>query len=142
MDSVGGKKEVIVIDDSESPAHSMTTRKRTRAQIAAEAASMSTAQGANGHTSGSASIGLKKRKVDEGSEAGSVKKAKAKAPAVCRQTYFDIDATDTQTTTNNHTNTYIQVARQPAAPAAASSWDDADGHYIVKPDEFLGGKCE
>ena len=79
-DSVGHKKEVIVIDDSDSP--SRIPKKRTRAQAAAEAAAA-----ANGHSSinGSASAtgSIKKRKVDDVSEAGSSKRpAKAKISGV------------------------------------------------------------
>ena len=73
-DSIGQKKEVIVIDDSESPSRALP-KKRTRAAVAAESAL------ANGHgTNGSASLALsaKKRKADEVSDAGSVKKAKGK----------------------------------------------------------------
>lgn len=32
----------------------------------------------------------------------------------------------------------------PAAPgqAAHAAWDDAEGHYIVKPDDVIGGRCK
>lgn len=93
-DSVGQKKEVIVIEDSSTPEH--PPRKRTRAQVAAENAAVA-AQGAsgpqlanshggsqNGHmTNGyaasvaSTSSAGKKRKVDEGPEAAAKKKGKA-----------------------------------------------------------------
>jgi len=76
-DSIGQKKEVIVIDDSESPGK--IPRKRTRAQVKAESAL------ANGHANGSSSLAgsAKKRKAEEASDAGSVKKAKAKVVSEC-----------------------------------------------------------
>jgi len=76
-DSVGQKKEVIVIDDSESPRR--LPKKRTRAAVAAEAALVN-GHGTNGSSSAAGSA--KKRKADEVSDAGSVKKAKAKASGV------------------------------------------------------------
>jgi dual-specificity kinase len=84
-DSVGQKKEVIVIDDSETPEH--PPRKRTRAQVAAENAAIAAGRsthgsygngnGSNGHMQNngttaysvaSTSSAGKKRKVDEGSD--------------------------------------------------------------------------
>ncbi len=76
-DSIGQKKEVIVINDSESP--SRLPRKRTRAQAATEAA-MVNGHSANGSSSMAGSA--KKRKADEVSDAGSVKKAKPKPSGV------------------------------------------------------------
>ena len=76
-DSGGQKKEVIDIDDSESPGR--VTRQRTRAQYAAEAALH------NGHSvNGSSSLAgiAKKRKAEEASDTGSIKKAKGKASGV------------------------------------------------------------
>ena len=76
-DSVGQKKDVIVIDDSESPGR--IPKKRTRAQAAAELAMV------NGHsTNGNSSLtsSTKKRKVDEVSDGGSGQKAKGKASGV------------------------------------------------------------
>lgn len=92
-DSVGQKKEVIVIDDSTTPEH--PPRKRTRAQVAAENAAVAAQSGSrvpnapshgsqNGHlTNGyaasvaSTSSAGKKRKVDEGTDAAAKKKGKA-----------------------------------------------------------------
>jgi len=89
-DSVGQKKEILVIEDSQSPANGAITRKRTRAVAAAEAAAANGTHGIpNGHASMSTTASVKKRKVDEVSDAGSVKKVKpAKAGvsvAVCTQ---------------------------------------------------------
>ena len=77
-DSIGQKKEVIVINDSESPGR--LTRKRTRAQYAAEAA-LANGHSINGSSSSLAAI-AKKRKADDASDAGSTKKAKGKASGV------------------------------------------------------------
>lgn len=106
-DSVGQKKEVIVIDDSQTPEH--PPRKRTRAQVAAENAAAAAGAGAgagtsaqgyaqpqpygrtsvngpnghhlsNGHAAASVpstSSAGKKRKVDDGSDAAAKKKGKA-----------------------------------------------------------------
>lgn len=95
-DSVGQKKEVIVIDDSQTPEH--PPRKRTRAQVAAENAAAAAATGGssltharshgsqNGHlpngyapSVASTSSAGKKRKVDEGDTAA---KKKGKASGV------------------------------------------------------------
>lgn len=87
-DSVGHKKEVIVIDDSQTPEH--PPRKRTRAQVAAETAAIAAGRGQSGYANGignglsqnghlynngttahsvaSTSSAGKKRKVDEGSD--------------------------------------------------------------------------
>jgi dual-specificity kinase len=86
-DSVGHKKEVIVIDDSQTPEH--PPRKRTRAQVAAENAAIAASRGHSGYGNGTAngsanghlynngttahsvastSSAGKKRKVDEGSD--------------------------------------------------------------------------
>ena len=82
-DSIGQHREVIVIDDSESPAHAAKnaplTRKRTRAQVAAEQAARESQMNGypmNGTSSTASSV--KKRKVDEASEAPSLKKVKQK----------------------------------------------------------------
>jgi len=92
-DSVGQKKEVIVIEDSESPINGLgkLPRKRTRAVAAQEAAAhgLANGNGINGHKNGTAtsSVGVagKKRKVDDGSDAGSIKKAKAKVSVSSRR---------------------------------------------------------
>lgn len=92
-DSVGQKKEVIVIDDSQTPEHA--PRKRTRAQVAAENAAAAAAAGGsggptrshgsqNGHlpngyapSVASTSSAGKKRKVDAGVDTAAKKKGKA-----------------------------------------------------------------
>jgi len=90
-DSVGHKKEVIVIDDSQTPEH--PPRKRTRAQVAAENAAIASGRGhayghghgqnghlyngASAHSVASTSSAGKKRKVDEGTDSASKKKGKA-----------------------------------------------------------------
>ncbi|KAL7422897.1 serine threonine protein kinase CMGC group [Cryptotrichosporon argae] len=135
-DSVGQPKEVIVIQDSESPAPGAPPKKRTRAQVAAAAAAALNGNG-NGHalgyahaygsagTSASASSVVKKRKVDEESDAGSIKKGKAKP------------------STSAHVP---PPPPKPAAPlthplhAGPPTWDDSEGHYIVKPDDVIGGR--
>jgi dual-specificity kinase len=97
-DSIGQKKEVIVIDDSQTPEH--PPRKRTRAQVAAENAAANGSapdqrnypstttlsqrygnghltNGSTAHSVASTSSAGKKRKVDEGSDSASKKKGKA-----------------------------------------------------------------
>jgi dual-specificity kinase len=102
-DSVGQKKEVIVIDDSQTPEH--PPRKRTRAQVAAENAAIASGRGSYGnghghahghgqnghlyngasaHSVASTSSAGKKRKVDEGTDSASKKKGKA-AVSISRQ---------------------------------------------------------
>lgn len=97
-DSVGHKKEVIVIDDSQTPEH--PPRKRTRAQVAAENAAIESGRGhayghghgqnghlyngASAHSVANTSSAGKKRKVDEGTDSASKKKGKA-AVSVFRQ---------------------------------------------------------
>jgi dual-specificity kinase len=71
IDSVGGRKEVIVIDDSESPM-GLLPKKRTRAVAAQEAAA-----------NGSDGLGGKKRKVETASDAGSIKNTKTKLSVGC-----------------------------------------------------------
>ncbi|WWC98532.1 hypothetical protein V866_005424 [Kwoniella sp. B9012] len=162
-DSVGQKKEIIVIDDSQSPSiHQQTQpiRKRTRAQVAAEQAQAQAHEqalhqsqnsiyngNANGHGSTtSLNASTKKRKVDEGSEHGSIKKAKGKLASTA--TSASVQATG-QTYAHQQYATQ-QKAQQPqktqAAPPAPPGqpapppWDDAEGHYIVKPDDVIGGR--
>ncbi|EJT51895.1 protein serine/threonine kinase [Trichosporon asahii var. asahii CBS 2479] len=121
-DSVGQPKEVIVIQDSTSP----IPKKRTRAVAQAEAqrwAAQQQQSGSNGHGSianGASSSQTKKRKAEADDSA---KKAKKVAPAVPQP-----PAPAPQ--------------HAPAAPgqAAHASWDDAEGHYIVKPDDVIGGR--
>ncbi|EIW70133.1 hypothetical protein TREMEDRAFT_68505 [Tremella mesenterica DSM 1558] len=131
-DSVGRQKEIIVIDDSQTPE---VPRKRTRAQVAAEANAINSANAShagsskgvtNGHSiNGSASMlgSGKKRKIDEGSEVGSIKKAKAKQSGTAAS--------------------IIQQAQKPASSVQSNgtvAWDDAEGHYIVKPDDVIANK--
>ncbi|KAL1410023.1 serine threonine protein kinase CMGC group [Vanrija albida] len=130
-DSVGQPKEIIVIQDSASP----LPKKRTRAAVAAAAESAKWNGGAGGsHPTAPApvvngSTTTKRRKVEE--------EAKAKAKA-------------TNSSTSVHTQPAPPLPLQPQAhvpapPAAATStqapaWDDAEGHYIVKPDDVIGGR--
>jgi dual-specificity kinase len=96
-DSVGHKKEVIVIDDSQTPEH--PPRKRTRAQVAAENAAIAAGRGQSGYANGtghgssnghqynngatahSTSSAGKKRKVDEGSDPAKKKGKAAVSPS-------------------------------------------------------------
>ena len=148
-DSQGKAKDVIVIDDSESPNH---PRKRTRAQAAAASAGLN-GYSMNGSTS-SLGAAVKKRKADEVSEAGGSKKPKGKASGVSRPVHcprFVIRevATLLLTTAQTAGSTYaVHGALQPrqnvpAAPATATAtpWDDQDGHYIIRPDDVIANKC-
>ncbi|WRT70717.1 uncharacterized protein IL334_007715 [Kwoniella shivajii] len=151
-DSVGQKKEVIVIDDSTSPMNP-PPRKRTRAQVAAEQAqALLRSQESiyngniNGHGSTSSlSASTKKRKVDESNEQGSAKKAKGKVPSTA--TSASIQATGQSYTNHVAQPKALPAQKQPAVapgPPGQSNtqppWDDAEGHYIVKPDDVVGGK--
>lgn len=85
-DSTGARKEIIVIEDSNTPDH--IPRKRTRAMAAAEAAaegSEKTSSKVNGSVASSVAGGVggsgKKRKVGE-NDTAAVKKAKGKATGV------------------------------------------------------------
>ena len=79
-DSTGKQKEIIVIDDSESPSRAaLPPRKRTRAQVAA--AGQANGHSVNGSTASVVASG-KKRKVEDGSDVGTGKRAKAKASGV------------------------------------------------------------
>jgi hypothetical protein len=91
-DSTGARKEIIVIEDSNTPDH--IPRKRTRAMAAAEAAAeeadKQTSSKVNGSVASSVAAGGsgKKRKIAESSETAASKKAKAKA-AVSLNRYFN-----------------------------------------------------
>ncbi|WVW80818.1 hypothetical protein I302_102807 [Kwoniella bestiolae CBS 10118] len=157
-DSVGQKKEIIVIDDSQSPMitqQPQTIRKRTRAQVAAEQAQAQAMEQAqhgiyNGHLNGNGSTtslnsSTKKRKVDEGSEHGSAKKAKGKLASTA--TSASVQATGQSYAHQQYaTQQKAQVQKTQAAPPAPPGqpsqppWDDAEGHYIVKPDDVIGGR--
>ncbi|ORY20386.1 kinase-like domain-containing protein [Naematelia encephala] len=122
-DSVGQKREVLVINDSESPAVALPPRKRTRAQVAAEANAVANGHTTNGSASLTASGSIKKRKVDEASDAGSAKKAK------------------TKTHQASHAPPLPTPKQNPAATGPGQpGWDDAEGHYIVTPDDVIAGK--
>lgn len=140
VDSVGHKKDVIVIKDSDSPAIDLP-RKRTRAAVAAEAA-MINGHTANGNGSSSLVGSAKKRKVDEVSDAGSMKKAKGKALGVSLAVRSRADRETTASTQA------VQAALQAKAPTASSStsqanppWDDSEGHYVITPNDVIGGRC-
>ncbi|KAI9637038.1 kinase-like domain-containing protein [Dioszegia hungarica] len=130
-DSTGARKEIIVIEDSNTPDH--IPRKRTRAMAAAEAAAeeadKQTSSKVNGSVASSVAAGGsgKKRKIAESSETAASKKAKAKAA----------------TSQSSYAAPVVQ-AKAPApvqAPAGTHPpWDDAEGHYIVKPDDVIGGR--
>jgi dual-specificity kinase len=146
-DSVGQKKEVIVIDDSQTP--DQPPRKRTRAQVAAENAAVAAGtrgngQGyaTNGHANGgpatnsvaSTSSAGKKRKVDEGDAA----KKKGK-PAVSSFLRTSEDEAHDQPDPYQKVTKGPQV--QPVPANQVNTWDDAEGHYIVRPDDIIGHKC-
>ncbi|WWC72595.1 uncharacterized protein I206_106557 [Kwoniella pini CBS 10737] len=156
-DSVGQKKEIIVIDDSQSPMIQQPIRKRTRAQVAAEqaqayAASQTGNSLYNGHINGHSTTSLnssttKKRKVDEGSEHGSVKKVKGKLASTAT-------SASVQATGQSYNQHYVPPPKQavtkaqpvpvqtgpPGHSSTQPAWDDAEGHYIVKPDDVIGGR--
>ncbi|KAK4688604.1 hypothetical protein P7C73_g1496, partial [Tremellales sp. Uapishka_1] len=77
-DSIGQRKEIIIIEDSATP--DKAPKKRTRAQAAAEAA---IANGSSVNGSSSLIGSAKKRKMDDLSETASSKKGKGKASGVC-----------------------------------------------------------
>ena len=153
-DSVLGKqKEIIVIDDSQTPE---VPRKRTRAQVAAEAQAANASTGSyvgsskgltNGRSvngTGSVQGSAKKRKVEEQSDGGSAKKPKPKAAVVSRP----------QVNLSNELIMLkpVQVQHQPLPKPppvnnipptnGAVTWDDPEGHYIVKPDDVIANKCQ
>jgi dual-specificity kinase len=118
-----------VIQDSTSP----IPKKRTRAAVAAAAAAAAdaTAKWSNGVTNGSA-VG-KRRKVEEDDPITKKKKlvdSHRMVPALPPARPL----------------APVQPTAQPAAAAASTtqppSWDDAEGHYIVKPDDIIGGRCK
>ncbi|RSH85302.1 dual specificity protein kinase kns1 [Saitozyma podzolica] len=132
-DSVGQKKEIIVIDDSATP--EKIPRKRTRAVAAQEAAeSLRKSALANGTGSSVATTvtgaapGKKRKVADDVSDAGTVKKAKGKV----------------STSASNYAAPALVPKPQPAPVSQQSStgpvWDDAEGHYIIKPDDIIGGR--
>jgi dual-specificity kinase len=128
-DSYGQPKEVIVIQDSTSP---IPKKRNTRAAAAAAAAASEKWNAANGAANGTAA---KKRKAEE-DDAAQAKKAKAK-PAV-RQPAKQVKPNKQQVPA---------PAQQPVASTSSSTaaqppWDDAEGHYIVKPDDVIGGRCK
>ncbi|KAK8850533.1 hypothetical protein IAR55_004451 [Kwoniella newhampshirensis] len=153
-DSVGQRKDVIVIDDSASPMigsqqQQQSPRKRTRAQVAAEQQAMysNSMSMSNGHAgSASVSASAKKRKVDEASETGSAKKTKGKVASTAT-------SGSVQAMGGYQTHQIVQPkaaqyasAKAPVPPAipgqtpSQPAWDDAEGHYIVKPDDVIGGR--
>ena len=158
-DSSGHRKDIIVIDDSESPSlfnGGPVTRKRTRAMAAAEAAhgsahgSQQSASGngtANGYGHTASSVGsIKRRKVDEAADTSVSKKTKvAKVSTVRLLSVRQGVVTDKQSSTYNYQPKPLpkKVQEQVNAAAATSTpWDDAEGHYIIKPDDVVGGRCK
>ncbi|WWC92319.1 uncharacterized protein L201_007273 [Kwoniella dendrophila CBS 6074] len=179
-DSIGQKKEIIVIDDSQSPmTHSHNSsqqsfhqqqqpllnplRKRTRAQVAAEQAqaqALSQSQNSiynhgtvNGHGHGSSTTSLnssqtKKRKVDENSEHGSAKKTKGKLASTATSASVQAIGTSYASqqymaqpkTTQQYQKAQPSATLQSAQTSTQPPWDDAEGHYIVKPDDVIGGR--
>lgn len=155
----GQRKEVIVIDDSASPMV-QPVRKRTRAQVAAEQAAQqqqlhqayaSTNAGysdtvsiSNGHgsvasTAGTAAGGTtKKRKLEE--DQG--KKAKAKVASTATSASIQTTGTwqSTQQAAPAKATQYQKAPAQPAQQQGPPPWDDPEGHYIVKPDDVIGGR--
>ncbi|WWD20716.1 hypothetical protein CI109_105192 [Kwoniella shandongensis] len=153
-DSVGQRKEVIVIDDSASPMinqqqQQQPPRKRTRAQVAAEQQALysQSVSLSNGHAgSNSLSNSTKKRKVDEASEPGSAKKTKGKLASTATSASVQAAAGyQSQQVVQPKAAQYAST-KAAAPPVAASqnsaqpAWDDAEGHYIVKPDDVIGGR--
>ncbi|WWC65194.1 uncharacterized protein I303_107808 [Kwoniella dejecticola CBS 10117] len=159
-DSVGQKKEVIVIDDSQSPMIQQPIRKRTRAQAAAEQAQAYAAAQAhagnniyNGQINGHSTTSLnssttKKRKVDEGSEHGSSSAKKAKGKLASTATSASVQATGQYKQHHLPPSKIIQTEAKappvatgpPGHSSGQPAWDDAEGHYIVKPDDVIGGR--
>ncbi|KGB75408.2 CMGC/CLK protein kinase [Cryptococcus deuterogattii R265] len=155
----GQRKEIIVIDDSASPMV-QPVRKRTRAQVAAEQAAQqqqlhqayaSTNAGysdtvslSNGHGSVASTAGTaagattKKRKLDDEQE----KKAKAKVASTATSASVQTTGTwqSTQAAPANTTTQYQKAPAQPAQRQGPPPWDDSEGHYIVKPDDVIGGR--
>lgn len=156
-DSVGQKKEVIVIDDSTTPEH--PPRKRTRAQVAAENAAIAAGRGQSGYGNGTrngssnghlyqngtaahsiASSAGKKRKVDEGSDPAK-KKGKVAVSFYILHLYF-YDQADTQAEAASYAQKVTKGPQvQPVPANQTNTWDDAEGHYIVRPDDIIGHKC-
>ncbi|OXG91888.1 dual-specificity kinase [Cryptococcus neoformans var. grubii Br795] len=155
----GQRKEVIVIDDSASPMV-QPVRKRTRAQVAAEQAAQqqqlhqayaSTNAGysdtvsiSNGHgsvasTAGTAAGGnTKKRKLDE--DQGKKTKAKVASTATSASVQTTGTWQSTQQAAPAKAAQYQKAPVQPAQQQGPPPWDDSEGHYIVKPDDVIGGR--
>jgi dual-specificity kinase len=133
-DSIGRPKEVIVIQDSTSP----IPKKRTRAAVAAAAAAAdakwASANDAPNGTSttaaaAQAAAASKKRKAEEEEALAKKKKPLSghRVPAL----------PPTQQTIPQQ----LPAATRPAQPQPPA-WDDPEGHYIVKPDDIIGGRCK
>lgn len=161
----GKPQEVIVLEDTHSPIPPPIPKKRTRAQAALEAAQAAQVNGVNGSASTSNSVTVagsaKKRKVDDlASSVGSTasKKGKAKATGSTKGAVsikcdggFRTDALkgSTASQATHYQPPYQPPAATKAAPAPAAStphagpaWDDKEGHYIIKPDEMVDGRCK
>ncbi|KIR69076.1 CMGC/CLK protein kinase [Cryptococcus bacillisporus CA1873] len=155
----GQRKEIIVIDDSASPMV-QPVRKRTRAQVAAEQAAQQqqlhqayagtnagysdTVSISNGHgsvasTAGTAAGGTtKKRKLDD--DQGKTAKAKVASTATSASVQTTATWQSTQAVPANTTTQYQKAPPQPAQRQGPPPWDDSEGHYIVKPDDVIGGR--
>ncbi|ODO10550.1 hypothetical protein I350_01147 [Cryptococcus amylolentus CBS 6273] len=156
----GQRKEVIVIDDSASPMV-QPIRKRTRAQVAAEQAAAQQQQQmqmhggyghtgytatsvslSNGHGSVASNVGTtgvssaKKRKLDDDA-AG--KKAKPKVASTATSASVQTTATY-QSAQQAPAKSYAKAPAQQAPASGQPTWDDSEGHYIIKPDDVIGGK--
>ncbi|ODN99461.1 CMGC/CLK protein kinase [Cryptococcus wingfieldii CBS 7118] len=156
----GQRKEVIVIDDSASPMV-QPIRKRTRAQVAAEQAAAQQQQQvqmnggyghtgytatsvsmSNGHGSVASNVGTtgvssaKKRKLDDDA-AG--KKAKPKVASTATSASVQTTATY-QSAQQAPAKSYAKAPVQQAPASGQPTWDDREGHYIIKPDDVIGGK--
>lgn len=120
-----------MIQDSTSP---IPKKRNTRAAAAAAAAASEKWNAANGAVNGSAA---KKRKAEEDeAAAAAAKKAKQKAAVSARE--FEPALAYTQVPAP----AAPQQTQASSSTSAHPAWDDAEGHYIVKPDDVIGGRCK
>jgi dual-specificity kinase len=119
-DSVGQKKEIIVIDDSATP--EKIPRKRTRAVAAQEAAeSLRKSALANGTGSSVATTvtgaapGKKRKVADDVSDAGTVKKAKGKVSVSQRESETESESSLPFPVNVKSTVTFWSTSNRPSA---------------------------
>ncbi|KLT44792.1 kinase-like protein [Cutaneotrichosporon oleaginosum] len=128
-DSYGQPKEVIVIQDSTSP---IPKKRNTRAAAAAAAAASEKWAAANGAANGTAA---KKRKAEE-DEAAAAAQKKARAKPAARQPAKQSKPEQVAAPAQQH----AAATSTASGTAAHPPWDDPEGHYIVKPDDVIGGR--